>query len=289
MNISELESRTGITKQNIRFYEKRGLLHPQRNSGNNYREYAEEDVQTLLHIKVLRKLDISIEDISRIFQNEVSLGTVLGTHLSELQQKQKELDASIEVCKSLRNTELKDLDAAYVLERMEELEKRGGTFRSIIYDYKKVAQAEAKRKFSFTPDTAVTNPREFTMALCQYADENDLNLVITKEGMYPTFEIDGIEYIARREYRRIGMRGISMPVAVIFCEMTHPMELDAEMTGVTEGRRCIFRFLYKYLAVLIVVVFLIITRMDIAFRMPWLIIFVISVLGIAVYWHWRLK
>lgn len=289
MNISELESRTGITKQNIRFYEKRGLLHPQRNSGNNYREYAEEDVQTLLHIKVLRKLDISIEDISRIFQNEVSLGTVLGAHLSELQQKQRELDASIEVCKSLRNMELKDLDAAYVLECMEELEKRGGTFRSIIHDYKKVAQAEAKRKFSFTPDTAVTNPREFTMALCQYADENDLNLVITKEGMYPTFEIDGIEYIARREYRRIGMRGISMPVSVILCEMTHPMELDAEMTGVTEGRRRIFRFLYKYLAVLIVVVFLIITRMDIAFRMPLLIIFVISVLGIAVYWHWRLK
>ena len=289
MNISELESRTGITKQNIRFYEKKGLLHPQRNSGNNYREYTEGDVQTLLHIKVLRKLDISIEDILRVFQEEVSLGELIGTHLSELQQKQKELDASIEVCRSLRNTELKELDAERVLERMDELEKRGGTFRSILNDYKKVARAEEKKKFSFTPNTAVTNPGEFTMALCQYADENDLNLVITKEGMYPTFEIDGIEYMARREYRRIGMRGISMPVAVILCEMTHPMELDAEIADVTEERRRIFRFLYKYLAVLIVVVFLIFTRMDIALRMTWLVIFLVVVSGIAVYWHWRLK
>ncbi len=29
MNINELERLTGITKQNIRFYEKKGLLHPQ--------------------------------------------------------------------------------------------------------------------------------------------------------------------------------------------------------------------------------------------------------------------
>lgn len=37
MNINELERLTGITKQNIRFYEKKELLHPARNSINNYR------------------------------------------------------------------------------------------------------------------------------------------------------------------------------------------------------------------------------------------------------------
>ncbi|MDE7318096.1 MAG: MerR family transcriptional regulator, partial [Lachnospiraceae bacterium] len=43
MNIQELEKRTGITKQNIRFYERKGLLCPKRNTANNYREYTEED------------------------------------------------------------------------------------------------------------------------------------------------------------------------------------------------------------------------------------------------------
>lgn len=47
MNINELEKRTSITKQNIRFYEKRGLLNPSRNTVNNYREYTEADVEIL--------------------------------------------------------------------------------------------------------------------------------------------------------------------------------------------------------------------------------------------------
>ena len=60
MNINELERLTGITKQNIRFYEKKELLHPIRNSTNNYREYSEDDLTTLKTIKLLRKLDFSL-------------------------------------------------------------------------------------------------------------------------------------------------------------------------------------------------------------------------------------
>ena len=61
MNINELESMTGISKQNIRFYEKKGLVHPARNEMNNYREYTQEDVKMLQIIKVLRKLDMPIK------------------------------------------------------------------------------------------------------------------------------------------------------------------------------------------------------------------------------------
>ena len=60
MNINELERLTGITKQNIRFYEKKELLHPARNSENNYREYTQEDLTRLKAIKLLRKLDFSL-------------------------------------------------------------------------------------------------------------------------------------------------------------------------------------------------------------------------------------
>ena len=69
MNIKEAESLTGITKQNIRFYEKKGLLTPQRNE-NKYREYSNEDIERLLQIKMLRKLDVPIEHIQRIFDGE---------------------------------------------------------------------------------------------------------------------------------------------------------------------------------------------------------------------------
>ena len=63
MSIKEAEALTGITKQNIRFYEKKGLLHPHRNLENDYREYTDEDIETLKKIKILRKLDISLEHI----------------------------------------------------------------------------------------------------------------------------------------------------------------------------------------------------------------------------------
>ena len=238
MNISELENRVGITKQNIRFYEKKGLLLPARNEENNYRQYTEEDVKTLQVVKMLRKLDISIEDIARILNGEVSLPKVIEPHLEVLQKKQRELDASIEVCKSLRNEELKNLNAERVLQRMDEMEAQGGMFMSIIHDYKKVAKVEAKKKFSFMPDNMALNPGEFTEALCKYADENDLNIVITKECMYPVFEIDGVEYTAERRFGRFG--------AVIYCTMTHPEEAEAEIGEVPKNRRRVFVWIMKY-------------------------------------------
>ena len=45
MNIAEAERRTGLTRANIRFYEKEGLLKPTRGE-NGYRDYTEDNVQT---------------------------------------------------------------------------------------------------------------------------------------------------------------------------------------------------------------------------------------------------
>ena len=77
MNIQELEKKTGITKQNIRFYERKELLHPNRNTANNYREYTEEDVTTLQKIRILRKLDVSIEDIREVLDGRIPLDQLM--------------------------------------------------------------------------------------------------------------------------------------------------------------------------------------------------------------------
>ena len=42
MNIKEVEKITGISSQNIRFYEKYELVQPVRNANNGYREYNAE-------------------------------------------------------------------------------------------------------------------------------------------------------------------------------------------------------------------------------------------------------
>ena len=61
-----------------------------------------------------------------------------------------------------------------------------------------MAAAEHKRQFTFTPDTAIGTPQDFTAALLAWADENGVDVTISRESMTPHFMLDGIEYRAVR-------------------------------------------------------------------------------------------
>ena len=63
MNIKEVEKITGISSQNIRFYEKEGLIKPNRDDSNGYRVYSEDDIKLLKMVKMLRMLDMPVVDI----------------------------------------------------------------------------------------------------------------------------------------------------------------------------------------------------------------------------------
>lgn len=242
MNIKEAETRTGITKQNIRFYEKKGLLHPEREAENNYRDYTEEDIDTLKQIKILRRLDIPIEDIRKILHEEADRNSVIQAHLDALVKKRNSLDAAIRICRFLLKPEGEKMNADEVLGKMDDLEKQGGYFRSIINDYKKVSQAEYRQNFTIYFADDVTTPVEFTEALYRYADEKDLNLVVTEEGMCPVFEIDGLEYTA---YLKKGLLGKS-----IVCKVTHREWMEDK--DVSLRRKNFFRIFIWYLSALLV-------------------------------------
>ncbi|MDE5717096.1 MAG: MerR family transcriptional regulator [Lachnospiraceae bacterium] len=269
MNINELERLTGISKQNIRFYEKKELLHPSRNPGNNYREYSQEDVTTLKTIKLLRKLDCSLEDIHSVLSEEIPLHTLLEQHLGELQARQQKLKSCIDVCNDLLQTDTGKIDLDETLTKMDQIEENGGMFMSIIEDYKKYAAAQRRRSFSFQPDTMVMNPGEFLEALFLYANENNQNLEIIKEGMYPVFKLDGVEYRAERIFGRFG--------ATVHCTMTHPEEnSDAD---ISEKRKMLFRLINgPYILLLAVFLFMAVDRQSVVwaalvalFTFPYLI------------------
>ncbi len=227
MNIKEAENLSGISGQNIRYYEKQGLISPKRNRINSYREYGEEDIRILKTIRMLRMLDMPIEQIRLILKGDLSMGDALDMQKVRLQVQAKKLQSAISFCEQMGKEKrtLKELDIDSCLEQMEKNTARDGYFTRWVEDYKKIAREEAQRVFTFIPDDAVTNPREFTNALLAYAKEKNLNLVITKEGMYPEFEIDGVEYRAERNYGR----AYRVPVAVIHCEMIHPELYEIEM------------------------------------------------------------
>ena len=69
MNIQEASIATGISKDMIRFYEKKGLLHPSRNPENHYRDYSMGDIHILVTIKFYNSLGITLTEIGKILKN----------------------------------------------------------------------------------------------------------------------------------------------------------------------------------------------------------------------------
>ena len=72
MKINEVEELLQISKANIRFYEKEGLLSPKR-AENGYRDYSQEDVDRLKEIVLLRKTGMAISDIRGVLSGEFSI------------------------------------------------------------------------------------------------------------------------------------------------------------------------------------------------------------------------
>lgn len=249
MNAKQAEQYTGISRRNLRFYEQQGLIYPARNPANDYRDYSQQGIDTLKFIRALRMLDTPLEDIAACLQGQASVTELAAAQEARLQQRRKELDVSIAFCRKLQGAAT--VDAAFVdglLQQMDTPEARSSLFLDWKADYQKVAAAEHKKSFSFTPDDAITTASDFTNVLFAYANEHDLNLVITKEGLEPEFEIDGIPYLAMRTYRRMG----PVPVMIVRCAAKYP---DALEPDVPQPRKLLFQLLHNWWMLLMLLIF----------------------------------
>ena len=130
MKINEVEALVGITKKNIRFYEAEGLLAPRRNSENGYRDYGEEEVETLRRIKLLRKLGVPLEEIRQMQTGVHTVGDGMRRHLVTLERERQNLADAARVCEELTDCQerLEALDAQGLLDRMDRMEEEGTTF-----------------------------------------------------------------------------------------------------------------------------------------------------------------
>ena len=96
MSIKEAEKITGITNQNIRYYEKQGLLAPARRAENSYREYSQEDIRRLKLIKLFRKLGMPIGDIKRLLNGETTLKDAVALQKIRLETERETVTAALE-------------------------------------------------------------------------------------------------------------------------------------------------------------------------------------------------
>lgn len=109
MTIKEVEEQTGLTRSNIRFYEKEKLIEPVRNDKNGYRDYSESDIEDIKKIAYLRTLDISIEDIRNIMFGRVSLMEIIEKQAAAIQMQIKDLNKARILCEKM----LEDGDVSF--------------------------------------------------------------------------------------------------------------------------------------------------------------------------------
>lgn len=133
MRIQEVEEQVGITRKNIRFYEKEGLLQPDRNLENGYRDYRDEDVETLKRIKLLRKLSVPLEEIRRVQSGAMTMESVLRRHMIALEEQSSNLSKMQAMCGQLveRKEQYPRLDTDFWLAEMEKMEKEGMLFMDV--------------------------------------------------------------------------------------------------------------------------------------------------------------
>ena len=105
MTIKDVEERTGLSRSNVRFYEKEKLVEPSRNESNGYRDYSENDVENIKKIAYLRTLGISIEDIRSIISGKVTLQETLEKQNEVLKSQITDLNKAKLMCEKMLDEE----------------------------------------------------------------------------------------------------------------------------------------------------------------------------------------
>ena len=101
MNIKQAAEQSGVSARNIRYYEQAGLLTPARNPENEYRIYSQADVRALKLIRMLRTLDMPVEEIGTVLNGTLPLAEAAERQRQRLEAEQQKLAAAAAFCTEL--------------------------------------------------------------------------------------------------------------------------------------------------------------------------------------------
>ena len=135
MEIKEVEKLLSVSRSNIRYYKKEGLINPERKE-NNYRDYSESDVATLKKILILRKLGFTVDEISSMQKGEISLSQVAIENILRLEKEINDLKGALTMTKNLSNENptFETLDQERLWNDISTAEEKGQKFADICKD-----------------------------------------------------------------------------------------------------------------------------------------------------------
>jgi DNA-binding transcriptional MerR regulator len=103
MRVAQLARELSISPDTIRYYTLIGLLHPLRNTANNYKEYREQDRSRLQFIISARKLGFTLDDIKEIIHESNKGRTGCPSVPQLLEKRLQETEQSFSQQSALRN------------------------------------------------------------------------------------------------------------------------------------------------------------------------------------------
>lgn len=169
MKINEVEKLLSVSRSNIRFYEKEGLISPKRKE-NNYRDYSEHDVSKLKKILTLRKLGFTVEEISSMQKGELSLQKASADNVIRLEKEIEDLKGALQLTKSLskEKTDFETLDHERLWNEITQAEHSGNKFVDIYEDYLNFERdmADNMWKYVFFHDFAKSRKKYGTLIAC---------------------------------------------------------------------------------------------------------------------------
>ena len=164
MKLKELCERTGITKRNVHYYIKEGLLVPRKELGNGYYEFSQEDCDRLLMIRSLRNAGFSILQIRSILSKPSTSGYYINLRLKELKSEIEHANSVITALSYIQ--ERLPLHIRY--QKLEELVREAGIplsepRKTIAQDFETYDNDLINRFLweSFLPDTPMTDYQEY--------------------------------------------------------------------------------------------------------------------------------
>lgn len=135
MTIKEVEQYLEVPRATVRFYEKEGLITPER-GGNGYRDYSDADVEKLRKIIVFRKLGMSLLDIEDVLDGAKPLSQAVEENIVNLEKQIEELKGALFVCHKLQEEkeEMETFEVEKYWNVIAEEEKKGNRFLDIAKD-----------------------------------------------------------------------------------------------------------------------------------------------------------
>lgn len=218
MTIKEVEQYLEVPRATVRFYEKEGLIRPDR-GGNGYRDYSEADVEKLRKIIVFRKLGMGLNDIEDVLDGAKPLSEAVAENIVNLERQIEELKGALFVCHKLQEEkeELETFEVEKYWNVIAEEEKKGNRFldiakdmvrfeKTIILEYFDIADAEGNLSVSVPKAilTIVGCTLLFGVVTCIL--EGGWNLQNMKHGMGTMLWVIAIELIVGIPIFLIGRR-----------------------------------------------------------------------------------